>query len=1580
MVFALWRKRSGLLAIALLMIGTLLSAAWVVNIPAEAVSAQSDSEPEQILLFEDDGSSLLNAGWTRRLPPEDGVYIIDSSHSLGNPNQIQTKPVPHGQYLFYGDQAASPLSKYSSLSKKLPIGAGAWTLEFSARFVDLMKPSQHPVYRGISFEVFAAGKEYKITFNDTNKLLAMNGTAGSFEQREIAMPEDDAFHRWEIAFNGNYTVTVKLDGSIVASFDHIAIPVEGREDELVILNAPLNWESGTNEVYMDSIRMTSEGQNYIPSDLLFEDDGSSLLDAGWSGRIAPIDGLYIVDSSHSLGNPDQIATKPVEAGQYLFYGDERASIQGKYARIVKTLPIGAGAWAVEFSARFVDLIKPTANFADRGIYFDIYADGKRYKITFNDTDKVMTNNTNRKQVPMPEDDDFHKWEIIYNGVDTVYLELDDTVVAAFDQVAVPAAGISDRLQIANVPLNWASGTNEVYIDSIKVYKVEAGNPNILIDDDASGFQAAQWTVDPPSSDAYFTDYERSNGDVEGMLSAEEGRYLTYAQGEAAGEATMKRQAEIGPGPWAFEIDARMVSLVQPAGAGTDEGFMIEVVAGGKKHKLVFHDGGKLRVSQADGSFITVEASLLSGNFYDQWGMAYDENGRLIVTRNGTKLGFWPGTGVPVQEADGIAILNRTAGGSGETKVYIDRIRLTKRFMPEWSAFKPLIAGVTVHPASDSAGISAAVTLYDADPLWFDTGRLSIEAQLLQDGQMVNQTGQTAQGGTVPLSLTANGRTGWMELLLKLKDGSQVKSEVRHKIDVYDSVAVLEAGQRIDSVPGKVHLFTDIDRAEDAMGRPPWQAGWKLARYEYDGLGEGGLLLESTADSSVLELPFSLNGWHGVSIGYVTGTGGVTVSNGTESHSIAMDGVNNNEPYGSKGISEVFAFASDFRDETTISLSPIPGKQARIAYVKLKGMSAEEIALYTKPDEGEAGRRVIYNNDGYSDYFSGLYNTEQKLLDNAVNFFEGQDANSLYWTLGTTMLILRDSETAGRPYSNLTPEQEQNLMRDGDKRVRDIVTGYLDAGKDPLKIVAQRVNEIGMDAYASLRMNGFYSQSAYPWLNGPRYEEFAGKGYLQVKSNGTEDVRMSYAYPEFRQFVIGVLKEAVSVTDDDGRRLLKGVELDYCRYPYVLGYESILTDAYIQQYGVDPRQDNSPEAQQRWTQLKADVMTEFMRDMREELAGQQISVRIPYDLYVQNGLDIETWIQEQLIDTLAVCTLSHETFFDGIEYFKTLTEGTNVKLYGNINATLSGSDLTRQEEDLLKRGIRLNKGGQRVSKQQFMLRAHEFYEAGYDGVYIFNNWRAGTPDGSSLLGELGDRVKLEKWHAFGYPAEWVQNLVTVEPVRPEDSVPPEMTVMMTKFDGTPYENDSLSHQSVTVTVYAADRQSGVTALVYSADGGATWTAYETELRFDREDVFNLVFKAKDGAGNVTLEQQTIRIEDRSPPNAADLQEMLVNGKKVPRFDPAVTEHTVHIGNSVSSVTVTPTALYGGARMLASFNGGAFEAIPNGAESDPVPVFAGSQTFHIRVIGENGLAQRTYTVHVIKAAPQAGPDYQGPIKSD
>ncbi len=1298
-------------------------------------------------LFEDDADNMQQAGWSLSQPPESGVYATDASHSLGNPNLIEMKPVDPGQYLFYGDKSASDGVRYTMMTKSVAIGDGAWTLEFSARIVDLVKPKQYPAERGILFIVYANEKRYQVSFNSMNKLYGLTNTHGTtFQDKEIEYPQDDAFHQWEITFDGLQTVSIKLDGIKVAAFTGIALPASGRNDSIVIGNLPLDWEAGTNEVYFDHFKFYKGNP-----DIYVQDDADSLADAGWTRFQAPIDGVYVTDSGGSLGNPNGAAMLPVPAGQYLFYGDQRASDLNKYSYISQSVPIGAGAWELGFSAKFSQLMTPARYLAERGVFFDIRANEKRYKIAFNSGNRIVAqvgsgSAVDVREVNMPGDDLFHSWKIAYDGVNAVSVSVDGVVLARFENIA-GTVNAADGMYIFNAPLDWQAGANEVYFEDIRLSKSVMGNPNVLIDDDGAGFPAMNWQVDAPAANAYFTDYRKTNGSVAGMKSAAEGTYVTYAAAGSGQAMQLSKQVAIGGAPWALEFDARIQSEVMLDDAVGDpaKGLGMEIAADGKLYRFVWQDGDRLRLLKADGSYDSVQLTMPDAQQIHRWGVAYDQQ-QIILSLDGVKLGSWQGLGLAQAGPDRARLYNDATGAvTGATEAVIDRIRLVKNTLPEWARFAPVITSVSVLPTSSQAsGIETVVSILDANPLSYQDGSLQVEASLRQDGTLIASGLQAATGPAVSVRLDAVPATGRMELTIRmLHDGNELTAYTRN-IEVYPTAAVLAPGQQATAAGGAAtigaaYLYTAMADVWDETANAAFEkgtSGWETATYQYEGTAEGGVFLENVGAAHTLSLPINLNGWFGVYVGYVTGTEQIVVGDGTQEQTVTVGGgLSGSGPsYGNKAIAEAFAFASEFQDGT-VTLKTAGGKQARIAYVKLKELTLEEIALYAEADESATGggKRVVYNNDGYSDFTSGLYADETKLTDYAVDLLAGQDVESIYWSLGATMMIIRDSPTALKPYANLTPEQEA-LMRSDDIVGMNLINQLIDSGKDPLALVAGRAEELGMNGFASLRMNAFYNQGEHPYLNGARYEEFANKGYLQLLSDGSQSFRMSYAYPEFRQFIKDVLVEAAFATNDQGQQVVSGVELDFNRYPDLFGSEAA---------GLST----------------ATILTDFLRELRTALPGKQIAVRVPY--YPVAVIDLPTWIADGLIDILIPSTIGHEDFFRNIDEFADLVEGTNVKLYGGIIGTLSGHEITKIEEELQKRGIPVTSGFNYVSKQQYLLRAHQFYEAGYDGIYIFNNWRGTAANGEVIRGLLGDKVKVKKWHAFAYPAEWTQNSVYVE---------------------------------------------------------------------------------------------------------------------------------------------------------------------------------------------------------------------------
>ncbi|OXM82557.1 cadherin-like beta sandwich domain-containing protein [Paenibacillus rigui] len=91
----------------------------------------------------------------------------------------------------------------------------------------------------------------------------------------------------------------------------------------------------------------------------------------------------------------------------------------------------------------------------------------------------------------------------------------------------------------------------------------------------------------------------------------------------------------------------------------------------------------------------------------------------------------------------------------------------------------------------------------------------------------------------------------------------------------------------------------------------------------------------------------------------------------------------------------------------------------------------------------------------------------------------------------------------------------------------------------------------------------------------------------------------------------------------------------------------------------------------------------------------------------------------------------------------------------------------------------------------------------------------------------------------------------------DNAAPNVIITMVTADGNAYMDNTWTSQEVTVRVNAADA-GGITDLTYSADGGTTWHGYTSEVQLQNEGEFPFFVRAVDSAGNVALEQRTVKI--------------------------------------------------------------------------------------------------------------------------
>ena len=215
--------------------------------------------------------------------------------------------------------------------------------------------------------------------------------------------------------------------------------------------------------------------------------------------------------------------------------------------------------------------------------------------------------------------------------------------------------------------------------------------------------------------------------------------------------------------------------------------------------------------------------------------------------------------------------------------------------------------------------------------------------------------------------------------------------------------------------------------------------------------------------------------------------------------------------------------------------------------------------------------------------------------------------------------------------------------------------------DPLKTVVDYTHKCGLESYLSLRMGAFAHNQ--PWdgiLNGNFYTKHPEWHCRDI--DGSEIVRMSYAFPEVQDFVISIFKVMASYKPD-------GINMIFNRgAPYLL-YEEPLVKGYIAKTGKDPRKLD--EKDKDYINYRTSVMTEFMKKANKELYDYCIKNSIkPVKIAVHAlndeatnlffGLDIAGWAKMDLMDEV-IAYPWNEGKMD-IDYFVNAVKGTECKLY------------------------------------------------------------------------------------------------------------------------------------------------------------------------------------------------------------------------------------------------------------------------------------------------------------------------------
>ncbi|MDF1754207.1 MAG: family 10 glycosylhydrolase [Verrucomicrobiales bacterium] len=368
-----------------------------------------------------------------------------------------------------------------------------------------------------------------------------------------------------------------------------------------------------------------------------------------------------------------------------------------------------------------------------------------------------------------------------------------------------------------------------------------------------------------------------------------------------------------------------------------------------------------------------------------------------------------------------------------------------------------------------------------------------------------------------------------------------------------------------------------------------------------------------------------------------------------------------------------------------------------------------------PAPRNCGKIVIINDDGFSNFYSGKYRTADDLRKQISSFKDSQ-VGVFEWCIVTGSRV-----NFASPNHELPGEGMDEYPRRGDKLASETLQQLRDSGVDTLAVVAEACRNTGIACYASVRMNGDYSAGAWDgtlakvfnsdfWHNHPEFH--------QHSTAGKPLTRLSYAFPEVREFKLSIIREAAA-------RDISGINLDFQRHPNFFDHEAPMLEAYREKYDDNPLKVTSVDP--RWDSIKAKFMTKFVADTRAILdqAGKQkgkrigLSVRIGWEKYRTWGCDIETWIKNGWIDYLVVGQYGLGGYEFDISPFVEMAKGTGCAVLFGEECILDGHDTTAAEDKLIAEGkMKLKKRGT-LSSAQHHERAARWYKAGADGVHLFN---------------------------------------------------------------------------------------------------------------------------------------------------------------------------------------------------------------------------------------------------------------------
>jgi hypothetical protein len=366
------------------------------------------------------------------------------------------------------------------------------------------------------------------------------------------------------------------------------------------------------------------------------------------------------------------------------------------------------------------------------------------------------------------------------------------------------------------------------------------------------------------------------------------------------------------------------------------------------------------------------------------------------------------------------------------------------------------------------------------------------------------------------------------------------------------------------------------------------------------------------------------------------------------------------------------------------------------------------------------RRIMYNDDGCHE--QGFKTTEE-LIALRLRQVAGTQVDTICYCTGGGGLFWAHQAEVGEVLGEFVTDRDEKYVRD----IRDSLQALRRLGTDPLKVAVEFGHKNRQEVFWSYRMNNiedsFAAWSLSRWKR--EHPEYCiGKPEDWGKYEMTDPRKwwagLDYAVPAVREHFLRIFEDVCRRYDIDG------IELDWFRSP-----------RYFR-----PTIEGKPVAPEHVA-----MMNDFVRKVRamtEAVALKRgrpilVSCRIPLSVErcLSIGLDVPTWLKEGLCDILELGgDLGPMAMAPQLREMTALAHHHGVRAMANVC------------------GSGMQKGQGYTEPEAWWAAAMNAYNAGVDGIYVFNVFPAAPDERFNRLGSVETLKGLNK-------------LYTIDPIEPRN---------------------------------------------------------------------------------------------------------------------------------------------------------------------------------------------------------------------